>query len=476
MLVEMLICASGIIPYSLRGKFDETKLRGPINCRIVCESLTTVLHPILLPKLKWWEWDGVSEPGGEKGHWGWIPKANLISSSWEKSWSEKLRTLKVRYWNEKRGRFEGTSRIQFMSVDQDPSDFASGNFHIVLHDEPPTYAIWRENQARTMRVDGRMLLAMTWPDDPGISVDWIFDEIYDPGQGVNKNKNIEWINLYTTDNPHLNQKAVKLQADNWSDEVKKVRIYGQPIRFSNRIHPNFTDVSQYWCFQCGKSVIKVEGKCSCGAEVVEYNHVIEEEPSQSWPTIYVLDPHPRKPHMMLWAQIDPYDDIHVVAEADVEEDPVGVRMVCDEIEKSLRLRVAKRLIDPNMAGNPSGIRREVSWRDEFDMAGLFCDLASDSDVGRSRINEYLKPEKTRERPRIFIRSTCVQTIFQMKRYVWDDYRLKLEKELKQKPKTKNDDYPTMLKYLLNEDPTFRFYSVGAPVISRYKHDGNRRRV
>lgn len=465
-LVELLICATGIIPDSLKGIWDESKLRGPLNCRVVVESLTTVLHPIILPKLQWWNWTGVGEPGTEQGHWGWIPKDRLIDGRWDKSWSEKLRTLRVIYIDPETGR-KGESKIQFMSHDQDPSDFASGDFHIVLHDEPPSYAIWRENQARTMRVNGRMMLAMTWPDDPAIAVDWIFDEVYDPGTpGPNKNPNIDWVNLYTTDNPFLNQDAIATQAESWSEEVRKVRIMGQPIRFSNRIHPLFTDITQYWCSSCGKTVMPMKGKCQCGEDVISFNHVVEDEPHQTWPTVFLLDPHPRKPHMMSWAQVTPYDDYIQVAEASVDGDPTEVKKRVDDVEEALKLNVCLRLIDPNMGLSPSGAKRGITWQQEFDDAGLFCDLADDSDVGRSRLNEYLKPDKYTGEPRFRIRSTCSDTIFQMKRYVWDDYRMKLEKELKQKPKPKNDDFPTLLKYLMNFQPGFRFLTAGAPVIKR----------
>ncbi len=466
-LVEILICASGIIPEGL--DFDPEKLRGPINCRVVCESLTTVLHPIILPKLQWWKWTGVSEPGGEKGHWGWIPRTSLVQGAWEKSWSEKLRMLRIKYWDKKKGKYWGESTIQFMSVDQDPSDFASGDFHIVLHDEPPSYAIWRENQARTMRVGGRMMLAMTFPDDPAIAVDWIFDEIYDPGTpGPNKNPHIDWINLYTTDNRYLNQTAIAQQSDAWSEEVRKVRIFGQPIRFSNRIHPNFTDMSQYWCFHCGKTTLAVEDKCSsCQGDVTAFTHISEDEPA-SWPTIYVLDPHPRKPHMMLWIQVDPYDDLWQVAELEVEGDCVDVKEACDNVEAELGLNIVKRLIDPNMGASPAGQKRGVTWRDEFDSAGLYCDLADDSSVGRMRINELLKPEETRGQPRIHVHHTCNLTIHQFKRYVWDDFRQKLEKGIKQTPKPKYDDFPTMWKYLVNDDPSFRQLTGGSPVLNRLK--------
>lgn len=476
-IVDAIILATGIIPDDLKNDYPLERFRGPVNGRIVVESLTTTLHTIILPKLQWWKWTGVDVPGGDRGHWGWIPKTSLIDGSWDRSWTEKTRVLRLYYRNPTTGNVEGESMIQFMSHDQDPSDFASGDFHFVIHDEPPKYAIWRENEARTMRVNGTMYLAMTWPDDPAIPVDWIFDQVYELAQdGPNKNPDVEWTNMFTTENMHLNQQSVAAQAEKWSDQVKKVRIYGQPIRFSNRIHPLFTDAKGHWCFKCQKDIVPQitdDGRRQCfnclGFDVEDYCHVESFEASATWPTVFVLDPHPRKPHMYLWAQIDPKDDIWIVAEDACADEPVEVKKKCDEIESSYLLHVVRRLIDPNMGRTPSGIKREVAWQDEFDAAGVVCDLADDSDVGRGRVNEYLKPDKDTRRPRITIHSRCTTTIHQMKRYVWDNYKEALDKDLKQKPKDKYDDYPTMLKYLLNLDPTFNgLQQLGSVIKTRHR--------
>ncbi len=203
-LAELSALATGVFPDSLKEEpAMREKFRGPVKIRIVVESLTTTLHPIILPKLQYWSWSGLSAPGGTQGHWGWIPRDCLLGGRWDRAWSEKLRMLRVLCRDpDDRNRVLGESQFQFMSYDQDSSDFASGDIHHVLHDEVPTYAIWREHQARTMRVDGRLMLAMTWPDDPAIPVDWIFDEIYEPGEDPT-NDRVEWINLFTTDNPQL---------------------------------------------------------------------------------------------------------------------------------------------------------------------------------------------------------------------------------------------------------------------------------
>ena len=479
-LVEMIMCATGIIPDSLRDEPGiRARMRGPINCRVVCESLTNVLHQIILPKLQWWQWTGIDEPGGKRGHYGWIPRDCLIGGSWDKSWSEKQRTLRLYYRDpDDETRVIGESKINFMSHDQDPTDFASGDYHMVLHDEPPRHAIWTENEARTMRVRGRMFLAMTWPDDPAIAVDWLFDEVYEPATRSNKDPNIDWINLYTTDNPNLDQEAIAMQMEKWDTETTKVRIYGQPIRFSNRVHALFTDQTQTWCFNCGRTVVAVDGKCTLceSSTLAEFNHVREFEAEPNWPTIWLLDPHPRKPHMYSWWMISPQDDLWCIAEGECDGDPTDVAVDVAEMESRLGLHVTYRFIDPNMGRSPCGSKRGVTWQDEFSAAGLYCDEADDSmDPGLKRIDTLLKPDRATLAPRIHIHPRCRNSIIQLKRYVWDDHKKSLEKPQKQKPKDKNNDFPTLLRYLANTEPRFDWASQGARVIRRMEGKNARAR-
>jgi hypothetical protein len=473
MLVDLAMCMTGVFPDSQRHLIEQ-KFRGPIHCRLTVESLTTTLEPIILPKLQWFHWSGVDRPGGERGHWGWIPKSCLIDGEWSRSYSNKLRILRVlcRDPHDPK-RVLGESTLQCMSLDQDPTDFASGDFHICAHDEPPSLPIWRENEARTMRVDGRLLLAMTWPDDPSISVDWLYDEVYEPGRS-GSDPNITWLELWTTENPHLKQEAVAAQTAKWSSEIANVRIYGKPIRFSNRIHPDFTDSTKTWCFPCGKSVVRVEDFCGIceSKEIVNYCHVEDFSHSRAWPTVFLLDPHPRKPHMWLWVQIDPYDDWWVVDEGKLEGDCVEVSREVRQHEKEYGFVVAQRLVDPNMGASPSGQRREVSWQDEFGHAQLWCELAHDAEVGRARVNQLLKPDPKTLRPRIKIHPRCKDTIYMLNRYSWSDYSKHTDRGQKQEPKDKHDDYPALLKYLANSDPAFNFLRGGAQIVTRGKRTGS----
>jgi hypothetical protein len=478
-LVEIVALATGILPTMFRDDLIK-KFRGPVNCRIIVESLTTVLEPVILPKLQWYKWTGVGEQGSEKGHWGWIPKNCLKDGSWDKSWNNKLRILTVlcRDPNEP-DKILGESSFQFMSHDQDPSDFASGDYHHVMLDEPPRLAIWTENEARTMRVRGRLYLAMTWPDDPTIPVDWIFDKIYEKGcPGPNKTADIDWFELSTTENSNLDQAAVRKQMGEWSAEMVNTRIYGKTIRFSNRIHPLFSDTVLHWSFPAGKVIEPDGGVCpeTGSSDIVEFCHVADLQPSQRWPTVFLLDPHPRKPHMGLWVQVDANDDIQVIDELELDADPADLRDYIDRIESSYGLTIAERMMDPNMGLSPASAQRGVTWQDEFASVGLHLTLADDSDVGRGRVNEMLRPDSRTMRPRLMISNRCQRTIFQMKRYVWDNYRRADERDPKQTPKRKNDDYPTLLKYFANANFTFNGLYRGAPVIRYNRGHDSRTRV
>lgn len=475
-LVDLVICATGQIPQSLRGIFPMEKLRGPINCRIVVESITNTLETIILPKLQWWKWQGVDSPGGPRGHYGWIPKHCLLKGEWDESWTARTRTLELLYRDPDTDAPRGISRIQFMSYDQDVSDFASGDFHIVLHDEPPKEGIWTENMVRTARVSGRMFLSMTWPDDPTIPVDWIIDRVYEKClPGKDRDPKYEMVEMYATENKNLDQDAIAQMAKNLTAAERSTRIYGQHLRLSNRVHPLFTDTDHTWCFHCAElTLLDSAGLCGqCGHDdIVGFNHVRPMEAQALWPVICALDPHPRKPHMLIWVQVTPNDDLEQVAELEVEGSPSDVKEQVDEIEAEYGWSCIRRLMDPNMGRSPSGTDRDTTWQDSFQSAGLTFDLADDGESGRQLVNDYLKPDLDTRAPRLFIHPRCIKSIYQLKRYSWDDYKKAIEKDQKQRPKQRYDDYPTLHKYILNSQPTFRgCRSVGQPVIV---HSGGRK--
>jgi hypothetical protein len=314
-----------------------------------------------------------------------------------------------------------------------------------------------------------MVVSMTWPDNPASPVDWIFDEIYDKGMpGKLKDSDIEVINIYSTSNPHLDQTKVAATAAQMTTLERNTRIYGLPIRFSNRIHPDFTDQDKYWCYECGKiTIATAEETCSeCGTyEIGIYNNVEECVVNSDYPCICLLDPHPRKPHMLAWVQVTPNEDYEVVATLQVEGGAESVRDEVKAIEERLQHKYVTRIMDPNMGASPSGARREITWQNEFDNVGLHFDLGDDSSVGRARLNDFIKPDRSFKRTRFRLDPSCADAILQMCRYVWADHKNADNKDVSQEPLKKMDDFPTLFKYLMNSMPTG---SMTAPAV--YKRD------
>lgn len=457
-LVEIVALATGIFPESIAADL-RPKFRGPVTCRVVVESLTNVLDTVILPKLIWNRWTGVDQPGGARGHWGWVPRGCLKGGMWDRSWSQKNRTLTFYCYDpDEPEKVLGESVIQFMSHDNDPEEFASGDFHHILLDEPPSFAVFRECQARTMRVSGRIYLAMTWPDDPAIPVDWIFDEMYEKGQpGPDKNPDYDWFELLTTDNAMLDQTAIRRQMQNWSEEMIAVRIEGKPIVFSNRVHADFTKVDRLWCFHCDKQVgaVKAPACPLCGSsEVVMFNHVVERHWLPEWPVYWCVDPHPRKPHFVAWIGVDPNDDLYWLATAEIKGDADAVYRECGRIEDDLNIaNVVRWLGDPRMLGSPTP-KPERNWEDEFRDAGFPIQKADPSEVGRHTLNAYLKPDEYLLRPRVQWHPRCIKAIYQFERFVWDEFKHGLDRDQKQKAKDKNDDYPAIGRYVINDQPSF----------------------
>ena len=159
--------------------------------------------------------------------------------------------------------------------------------------------------------------------------------------------------------------------------------------------------------------------------------------------------------MLLFIQIDPNDDWGVIHELEVLGSPADVKQRVQDVESDYGWTSVTRLMDPNMGRSPSGTDREVTWQDAFEREGLTFDLANDGAAGRQIINDLLKPDQFTHRPRIQFDLRCMKAIGQMKRYAWSDHKLSSDKDQKQLTKMKWDDYPTLLKYLANSQPSFR---------------------
>ncbi|MGH9876031.1 MAG: hypothetical protein ACRD5H_00190 [Nitrososphaerales archaeon] len=459
-LVEAAIQMTGIVPKSLESIYPKEKLKPPIRVRLVCKSLLNTWDSVLKPKLQWWQWNGREPQGGLNGHWGWIPLHMLKGGDWAKSWSEKHRTLEL----------VNGSTLQVMSYDQDLMDFSGGSFHLVLEDEGPPKVIHRENLMRTIDTNGRVMIAMTPPDEESTSWDaaWVYDDLYLHSQ----DPDIDVFTLFTEQNRILDRADIALIAKNLTATQRLTRLQGQFMHLGGRIYPLFTKTQQNWCYSCAKVCFTLEGQvcAECGGRTVEFCHVVDDQViSPTWPVFFGLDPHPRKPHAMLWVAIDHNDDPWVVAEGSVDGSPTEVKTFVDKVEAEYHLNVVTRIIDPNMGHQADGTtNRAHTVQEAFDAAGLYCSEANDNRyTARATIIEWLKPNRQIDLPRLRVFRSCVKTIFELEHYSWDTYARYSEdrKDPKQVPQDKHSDFPTVLGYIANERPV---YHSAAEIIQRLK--------
>lgn len=467
MLAELAIQLTGIVPRSLAADYPREKLCPPIRARLVCTSLTNTWETVIKPKLQYWQWNGAGIPEEGRGHYGWIPRAFLTHGKWEDSWSEKHRILSL---------VNGSS-LQIMSYDQAVQDFQGGSYHLILHDEGPPQAIWRENKLRTLDTAGRMMVAMTPPDDEGAAWDaaWVYDDLYEKGQpGPYKDPRIDAFTLFTEDNAILDKKEIASIASGLSPAQREVRLKGRFLHLSGRIYPVYSDREQTWCFKCNDIQLTVDGNCcACGSdEVTEFSHFIEPfDQAYTWPHIFVLDPHPRKPHMMCWIACDPVGNWWITSELEMDSVPTIVANAVAMRERDMRINVRARFMDPNMGKAPAGARtRHLSMQQEFASAGLRCDLANDNrDTARQRIREMLRPSIITMEPSLRVFKCCPRTNYQFMRYCWDEWTRYTSdaRDSKPVPRDKHDDFPTMVGYFANSNPTHDRLLYGARAVSRF---------
>jgi phage terminase large subunit-like protein len=454
-LSYLTTCMTGIVPHSIPN-FPMDQIHCPGRYRLVCESLTNTWAPVIRPKLQWDHWNGKDPVGGPRGHWGWIPKRFLIKGKWDESWSSAERILTLTCG----------CTLQVMSYDQDVQDFSGSSMHGIIMDEGPPHDIYNENKMRTMDTGGWILIPFTPPAEETTSwkAAWIHDELYEKGlPGPAKDPQIDVFELWTHENRILDKKDIDETIKGLTPAQIETRTKGAFLHLGGRIYPVYTDIARQWCFTCNDIAFVQSGVCStCQNKTIgDFCHLIEPfDFAYAYPCVFLLDPHPRKAVMMSWVVIDAYDDIFQIAEMSLDKEPADIRDKVLEFERDMRLNIKARLIDPKMAGQAAhnAGQREISVRDVYDAVGLRCKIADSSfDVGMKRIRELLKPDKRTQVPRLHVFNTCHVTNKQMKTYSWDEHATAAaatKKDAKDTPITKNDDFPTLLKYFVNENYTY----------------------
>lgn len=191
------------IPEHLR-KFK--KFDPPFKCWILGPTLQDSIETIILPEIK-----------------KWVPQHALAGGSWEKAYSVGRRTLT----------FRNGSTFKFFAYNQDSDQLTGGAVHRIHYDEPPPQKHRNEGLIRLATLDGDELITCT----PLHGVSWMEKLIYkrrhEPDITVVKGSGY--------DNPVMNHKALERIIDQYPEEERQARLYGDFVHFSGRIFKEFNE-------------------------------------------------------------------------------------------------------------------------------------------------------------------------------------------------------------------------------------------
>lgn len=150
---------------------------GPIRGRVVGSDFESGVKQILIPQFK-----------------RWILPSDLINGSWEDSWYERGRTLKL----------ANGSFIEFKSYDQDVVKMAGTSRHFVHFDEEPPKAIFDENLLRLTDTDGSWWITMT----PVEGMTWTYYQLMLPYLKGDR-PSLEVVEVDMDENPYLKRSPMR---------------------------------------------------------------------------------------------------------------------------------------------------------------------------------------------------------------------------------------------------------------------------
>jgi len=313
------------------------------------------------------------------------------------------------------------------------ADTAEGkDWDIVWNDEPPPQSMYSAQFRGLVSTGGHLLITATLLKEA-----WVYDEIDQPyAQGFTAEIH---------DNEWLSIEAKEAFLSSLSDEEREVRETGKPFNLTGIIYRKFRDDAPY---------------------VIDPFEVPKE-----WPCFIGVDPHERKPVYVGFFTLTPQNEIVMLSYGLFKGDITAIFEQLSEKIKQLELPMAPRLciIDPNR-GRAKQINN-TSWEEVFQEHGYDIILGQDNvNIGHTKMYEYFRVDPITGNPRFMFTNLCRGRggpIWQLQRYSWDEWvnnRTKTERDIKEKPKQYNKDFPDICRYVAMEDLKFSSLVHGPQII------------
>lgn len=351
------------------------------------------------------------------------------------------------------------SLITFKSYDQGWEAFQSDDIDWIWNDEEPPYNIYKEQRMRLLDRDGEMIISMTSLKGVTDLIQGIYEDAeivesqYAPLVDkelprIAEKDGIKLFFLWTSENPHINQKRLYQETKMMDKNEILARAYGIPINMSGKIYPMMS-----------KSV-----------------HVIPfaDMPEGDYVLYHVLDPHDRKPWAIVWFAVHRTGSIYAVDEypnndfIEMKYDDKTYAEYAKVIkQKEVKLKeifgvksIRRRIIDPNF-GNKTvqmakrqGGQAKTTPKKQLARLGLkYRDGIDSIQAGHLKVRELLHYQRDKEtdeivvQPKLMFTEDCPNTSRGMLRYSWKDITTASGDEKdKVAPMDKYKDYPDCVRY------------------------------
>ena len=294
--------------------------------------------------------------------------------------------------------FGSTSKIGFKTCDQGREKFQGTSLDWVWFDEEPPFDIYMECRMRVLDREGIIFGTMT----PLKGLTWVYDKIY-----LNEAQDDEiWcIEMEWADNPFLSKKEIDSLTKTLSAEELESRRYGKFSAKGGLVYSEF-DV---------------------GVHVIEPFTV-----PHDWYDNISMDPGLHNPLSAHWYAVDYDGNIYVIAEHYEAEKSIEYHSKCI-LEKCKQLNwptgfngKINALIDS--AANQKTLASPKSVSELFYDYGINVNTNVNKDLfsGISRVKSYLKNAKNEAK--LFIFSTCVNMIREIKAYWWGNADVPIKKD------------------------------------------------
>jgi phage terminase large subunit-like protein len=367
---------------------------GPVRARGVAVDFDYGVDVLMLPEIK-----------------RWLPPSFLINGSWEDSYDNGKRTLTL----------ANQSFIELRSYAQDLDKHAGASRHCIWFDEEPPKHIYNENMARLIDTDGYTWLTMT----PVNGMTWVYEDLY--LKGTEGHKDIDVIEIDTSENPHLSKEAIERVYGELDPEERKAREHGEFISVGGKVFKMFNMEA----------------------------HVVEPwVPPKDWEWYLSLDHGYNNPTAVLWHAVSRDNQVVTFAEHYLAE------MTVPEHAKAIHEKnKALGHLPDYWIGDPAINQRQgvtgTSIKQEYADRGIYlADGNNDVMSGINRMAQYLKPN-SKGVPRWTITANCTNLITEMKKLRWDTYasrKMQFENNRKEKIHKKDDHACDSARYFFSFMP------------------------